>query len=441
MPTQITQFKLLPVGLKLMITWFVLNPALFPLFYWTMPDSGMSNSYDIIIVILAAITSWVIAFLLLQRKSWFRRVMVMFLCVALIVNIPTLGIMLFFQEGYNLLFCIVLVAFNIVFIWYLSKRNTKILFFEGSGIDINDEVALNFKLEIDRWNWGAYFLTWIWGLGNRVYIALLVFIPVVNLIILVLLGLKGNKWAWRARTWEGLERFKRSQRRWAIVGGIIWFICMGLVIGLGFLWWAHFKSIKDSLPSYERKLYNAESGYPVSLTSPTAQEDIPNDAPAPADTTGFKSLGADLFTDGSNIWYFNSQNGERLKLESVDAASFKLLGGTYPFVFKDKRLVWIFTGDDLFEISGADLSTFKKVFANSNTVYKDSLFVYVLSYNKKDNPNGEIVRFVTVEGADPSTIELVGSNPEQTSGAMPLLKDKDSQYEFDKQTLEYKRVE
>jgi hypothetical protein len=27
--------------------------------------------------------------------------------------------------------------------------------------------------EIDRWNWGAFLLNWIWGIGNDTYIALL----------------------------------------------------------------------------------------------------------------------------------------------------------------------------------------------------------------------------------------------------------------------------
>ena len=31
--------------------------------------------------------------------------------------------------------------------------------------------------EIDRWNWGAFLLNWIWGIGNNTYIALLTFVP------------------------------------------------------------------------------------------------------------------------------------------------------------------------------------------------------------------------------------------------------------------------
>jgi hypothetical protein len=31
--------------------------------------------------------------------------------------------------------------------------------------------------EINRWNWGAFLLNWIWGIGNQTYIALLALIP------------------------------------------------------------------------------------------------------------------------------------------------------------------------------------------------------------------------------------------------------------------------
>lgn len=31
--------------------------------------------------------------------------------------------------------------------------------------------------EIDRWNWGAFLLNWIWGVGNNTFIALLTLVP------------------------------------------------------------------------------------------------------------------------------------------------------------------------------------------------------------------------------------------------------------------------
>src|SRR5919106_461645 len=45
--------------------------------------------------------------------------------------------------------------------------------------------------EIDRWNWGAFFWNWIWGLGNRVYVALWALVPLVGLIFIFVLGAKG----------------------------------------------------------------------------------------------------------------------------------------------------------------------------------------------------------------------------------------------------------
>jgi Cytochrome oxidase complex assembly protein 1 len=77
--------------------------------------------------------------------------------------------------------------------------------------------------EIDRWNWGAFLLNWIWGVGNNTFIALLTLIPFFGLIIMpFVLGAKGSRWAWRNGRWDSVEHFKRVQRLWAIWGVIIW---------------------------------------------------------------------------------------------------------------------------------------------------------------------------------------------------------------------------
>jgi hypothetical protein len=76
--------------------------------------------------------------------------------------------------------------------------------------------------EIDRWNWGAFLLNWIWGVGNNTFIALLTLIPVFGLVMPFVLGAKGNRWAWRNGRWDSIEHFKRVQRLWAIWGVIIW---------------------------------------------------------------------------------------------------------------------------------------------------------------------------------------------------------------------------
>lgn len=86
--------------------------------------------------------------------------------------------------------------------------------------------------ELDRWNWGAFFLNWIWGIGNSTLIALLALIPGVNFIVMIVLGMRGSRWAWRNRYWRDAEHFRRTQRKWAIAGLAIWIVVIGGFAGL-----------------------------------------------------------------------------------------------------------------------------------------------------------------------------------------------------------------
>jgi len=92
--------------------------------------------------------------------------------------------------------------------------------------------------EIKGWNWGAFWLSWIWGIRNRTYIAFLAFIPYVGFVMAFILGAKGNKWAWQNQKWDSIEQFKKSQRRWAMWGLIIFLCIISPVIALGA--WAFF---------------------------------------------------------------------------------------------------------------------------------------------------------------------------------------------------------
>jgi hypothetical protein len=78
--------------------------------------------------------------------------------------------------------------------------------------------------EVKGLNWGAFFLTWIWGIGNRVWISLLALIPVVNIVMRFVLLFKGNEWAWKNKQWESVEHFKRVQRIWGWVGFILFIL-------------------------------------------------------------------------------------------------------------------------------------------------------------------------------------------------------------------------
>lgn len=98
--------------------------------------------------------------------------------------------------------------------------------------------------KLDRWNWGAFFLNWIWGLGNSTFIALLMFVPFVNVIMIFVLGAKGSQWAWKNRLWADEAHFIRTQRNWARAG-------LAVFLGVFLLLGGCFFSISSALKNNE----------------------------------------------------------------------------------------------------------------------------------------------------------------------------------------------
>lgn len=81
---------------------------------------------------------------------------------------------------------------------------------------------------VKGWSWGAFFLNWIWALGNRTWIGLLALTPYVGFIFAFVLGFKGREWAWRNKRWESYDHFEKVQKRWSFWGVL-------LVFGIGLL--------------------------------------------------------------------------------------------------------------------------------------------------------------------------------------------------------------
>jgi hypothetical protein len=106
--------------------------------------------------------------------------------------------------------------------------------------------------EIHGWNWGAFFLPGLWCIPNRVWIGLvawtdcsLVTLPLTLgmtwPMMSIILGVKGNEWAWKSRRWKSIKAFKRHQRLWAIAGfflAAVFLLLLGLlvvtILALGF---------------------------------------------------------------------------------------------------------------------------------------------------------------------------------------------------------------
>lgn len=74
-------------------------------------------------------------------------------------------------------------------------------------------------------------LTWIWGIGNNVWLSFLVFIPYLgSLVMPFVLGAKGNEWAWQGKRWDSIEHFRKTQRTWMWWGiGVHGIIILNLI--------------------------------------------------------------------------------------------------------------------------------------------------------------------------------------------------------------------
>ena len=102
--------------------------------------------------------------------------------------------------------------------------------------------------ELSKWNWGAFFFGWLWGIFNKVYIALVQLVVVVFTIVLnvmglktiaplfslislglsIWLGMKGSRMAWENRNYRNLEHFREVRHNWnvaaAITAGVLLFL-------------------------------------------------------------------------------------------------------------------------------------------------------------------------------------------------------------------------
>ena len=152
-----------------------------------------------------------------------------------------------------------LVAF---FIW--RSNNKKDCVEKAVMTLIKGEAEKNYSLPKDLriWNWGAFALSWIWGIGNGVYFSFFIFIPIVLFVFSIIvspytfpnifvsaiglfmifaffgfsfyLGANGNELAWRKTNRDSIIDFLHSQRIWAVWGIIIYIILM-LVLSYFFL--------------------------------------------------------------------------------------------------------------------------------------------------------------------------------------------------------------
>lgn len=112
----------------------------------------------------------------------------------------------------------------------------------GTSAELNGP----FPAELARWSWGAFFFSWFWSIFNHVWIGLLALLGPLALIVAIVLGVKGNEWAWKNRKFSGVEEFNSVQKKWANWGLALFLIS---IVGGAAMFFLGIFSISKSLPS------------------------------------------------------------------------------------------------------------------------------------------------------------------------------------------------
>lgn len=87
--------------------------------------------------------------------------------------------------------------------------------------------------ELRGFNWGAFSLGGIWAINHNAWMGLLAFVPYLGYIMAIILGIRGNEWAWQNRHWESVEQFKQVQSAWEKPGIIYLWVATPLAMLFG----------------------------------------------------------------------------------------------------------------------------------------------------------------------------------------------------------------
>ncbi|MBW4619178.1 MAG: protein kinase [Cyanosarcina radialis HA8281-LM2] len=190
----------------------------------------------------------------------------------------------------------------------------------GGGGTFNTSVPV--PHEIQGWNWGAFLAPQFWPFSNRVWIGLLAWVPLVNMVMPFILGAKGNAWGWRSRQWQSLPDFKAHQKTWTIAG---LFLCIPLFV---FNTYVNTKVLEalgaDSSSSSEQSINSSPSvepepsNSPVTSSSPDTTEPVNN---SNSDTTNWYAYSSQ---SGNYNARFPAQPTEQK--QNADSAEFILVG-------------------------------------------------------------------------------------------------------------------
>ena len=145
---------------------------------------------------------------------------------------------------------------------------------QGSGTVIPQNVK--------KFCWGAFFLTWIWGIFNKTFIILYIYLAMIVILLIlhfalgmpiktckgigdliglglcIWFGIKGNEWAWQNKHWNSIKHFHDVQKKWAIAGVILLVLIVPLFV-FGVLAALILPSLSNNLDEAEDKAFVKKS--------------------------------------------------------------------------------------------------------------------------------------------------------------------------------------
>ena len=87
------------------------------------------------------------------------------------------------------------------------------------------------EAELAKWNWGAFLLTWLWGVFNGVMRSFMVLIPLYGIYEVDHARQERNRLAWETNRWHTIDEFHKTQRKWAIWGWVVAVLVILIIIG------------------------------------------------------------------------------------------------------------------------------------------------------------------------------------------------------------------
>lgn len=242
-------------------------------------------------------------------------------------------------------------------------------------VDVEEECPMKKKI-----CWAGLIMPQFWGIGNKLGIGLLAFIPVVFPFMAIYFAAKGYELAYeKIRYSGGKEHFRRNQIIWNIVAFVYIIAVVGIIYSFNADGLANYKKHKAELETLIEQTEAQRSRLAEEVEKLTSEEYLE------PFTEGMEYTATEevTFNDNTVLWHMkNSYEYEDLAEEEVRFEQPRVNYVSKEFTLADGRLLTItFSVDENFEIQEGDYSYFSdgEIHMISEGVYTsyDEMGVYM----------------------------------------------------------------